>query len=598
MKKISIKIIYKTLLVSALLTTFSCKKLFDVAPQDQVDITNHYRNVYDANAAVIGIYGQFQSLADRYIILNELRADLMSPTVNADQNLRQINEHTETTDNPWADPRPFYKIILNCNDAMKNFDIMVQGGKMSNSDYQQRYSDVGAIRSWLYLQLGIQFGSVPYVTDALSSVDDLKDASKFPKITFDQLLTNLITFMGDSKRYLDVYSSTVSTTGATNTSLNTSVDGYATNIFFINKRCLLGDLYLWHGEYTKASAQYHTVCELGTVSGNLSGWQYDQFLVQNGDANNHVDIYYTNATDERTLVDNNNGGWRAIFGGPVGTLTGQEWVWSIPFDKNFLPQDPFVNLFSNTGGSYLLTASQLAMDNWNSQTQINGLPYDARKLISVRTVNGQPVIMKPLYYDVDATTFIPANVLQKQGRWLLYRGSTNMLHFAEAACNDATLGGTAGVKLAYALTNVGVTRVYDNTWPAAVALPADRTNIEQTFLPAPYNLDGRNGDTPNFRSTWYRQVGSRTRAYLQALDPSLASNKLGMENAIIDEDGLELAFEGQRWGDLMRVALRRNDPAFLADKVYNKLLRDGNPNAAATRAKLMTPANWYMPFKL
>jgi hypothetical protein len=72
----------------------------------------------------------------------------------------------------------------------------------------------------------------------------------------------------------------------------------------------------------------------------------------------------------------------------------------------------------------------------------------------------------------------------------------------------------------------------------------------------------------------------------------------GMENAIIDEAGLELAYEGQRWGDLERIALRRNDPSFLANKIYQKLLRDGNPNASTVQAKLMNPANWYLPFKL
>jgi hypothetical protein len=61
---------------------------------------------------------------------------------------------------------------------------------------------------------------------------------------------------------------------------------------------------------------------------------------------------------------------------------------------------------------------------------------------------------------------------------------------------------------------------------------------------------------------------------------------------------LENGFEGTRWADLMRVALRRNDPAFLADKVYAKLLKDGTPNAAAVRAKLMNKANWYLPFNL
>jgi len=72
---------------------------------------------------------------------------------------------------------------------------------------------------------------------------------------------------------------------------------------------------------------------------------------------------------------------------------------------------------------------------------------------------------------------------------------------------------------------------------------------------------------------------------------------LSIENSIIDEGALELAYEGYRWPDLLRVALRRNDPAFLADKIYNKLRKDGVADAAAVRAKLMDKKNWYLPFK-
>jgi len=71
---------------------------------------------------------------------------------------------------------------------------------------------------------------------------------------------------------------------------------------------------------------------------------------------------------------------------------------------------------------------------------------------------------------------------------------------------------------------------------------------------------------------------------------------LSIESGLVKEGALENAFEGTRWPDLVRVALRRNDPAFLADKIYSKLLKDGTPNAAAIRTKLMTPANWYLPF--
>ena len=54
---------------------------------------------------------------------------------------------------------------------------------------------------------------------------------------------------------------------------------------------------------------------------------------------------------------------------------------------------------------------------------------------------------------------------------------------------------------------------------------------------------------------------------------------------IIAEDALELAYEGERWSDLLRVAIRRNDPSFIADKIYDKLRKSGLSAGAATAAR-------------
>jgi hypothetical protein len=64
-----------------------------------------------------------------------------------------------------------------------------------------------------------------------------------------------------------------------------------------------------------------------------------------------------------------------------------------------------------------------------------------------------------------------------------------------------------------------------------------------------------------------------------------------VEDMIITEMALEGAFEGNRFSDLMRVALRRNDPAYLADKVAG---RSGTIDAAL-QSKLMNKDNWFLP---
>src|SRR5690606_8658547 len=109
-------------------------------PEDKLDKSQVYNTLADADAAVIGIYGQFASLGEKYILFNELRADLMDVTVNANPYLQQLSEHNTVLDNPYIDPTNFYKVILNCNDAIKNFKVMADKGKLSQEEFNHRYS--------------------------------------------------------------------------------------------------------------------------------------------------------------------------------------------------------------------------------------------------------------------------------------------------------------------------------------------------------------------------------------------------------------------------------------------------------------------------
>lgn len=558
-----------------------CKKVFDIKPQDQLDVTNAYQNVYDADAAVVGIYGKFMALADRYVILNELRGDLLNYTSNANESLRQISTHTVAAGNPYASPRPFYELIINCNDALEHFVVMQKEKRMTDDEFRQRYSDIGALRSFLYLQMGIHFGEVPYVTSSLSNVDAVKNAANFPRLSFPVLLDSLIRFT-EALPYKDLYPS--------GTNLNISVDGYPTQKFYVNKKVILGDLHLWKGNFIKAAEWYRQVMETGT-QGTVNGNYYSQYKL-GWDSNGDIDHYitYSRAGDASTLVTNTQ--WRIMFEQAFGTSGfDREWVWALPFDSKFKPDNSLIKLFSPIGGDYLVKPSNEIFSLWDNESQRvaqgGSIPYDARKLLSTATIGGQPVAMKNLYNYLNYNTLAPTSLLTRNGKWFLFRQTHLHLRFAEAA-NRA-----GKYRLSWGFLNSGIAGAY----PAPTS---DVTLYHNTLWePYPFNFDGRNSGSsgvPYYRADWYRNIGIRSRANLPDLAVPASDSLLTIENALIKETALENAFEGTRWPDLLRVALRRNDPSFIADKIYNKLLKDGTGDAAAIRAKLMNPANWYLPF--
>jgi hypothetical protein len=561
----SVGLVLLPLLVSA--GFWSCSKILNAPPKDVLTADNMYRNVFDADAAVIGVYGKLMNLSERYVVLNELRADLLTVTPSSNDYLKQLDAHNITADNPYANPRPFYEVVLNCNDVLHHFDIMLNDKKLKVEEYNMRYSDIAALRCWVYLQLGIQFGNVPYITDPLADAADLSQLSNAPRIPLGQLLDSLVKQM-ENLPYMQPYSTT--------SSLVTAVDGYSTNRFFINKQVIAGQLYLWKGDYRRAAIAFKSVMEAGGT-GNLHTNRING--ASKGD-NNDLAVGYTRYRewDENMLINNNAQGWRSIFARSEDNLFGNEWIWYLPFNKSFKPANPFINLFSNRGGAYLVKPSQYAMNNWNSQVQKNDFTYDARgRKFSYRILDGQPVVMKYLYNYLSETGFAPISLFEKNGRWFLYRAAELHLEYAEAANRDGHHSW-----LAYALLNQGMTTIPNKLSGEA----------------SPYSFDARKSDNPSITGDWCLNSGLRGRANLYSIViPAASDSTLLMEDAIINEAALELAYEGKRWPDLVRIALRRNDPAFLADKIYNKLLAENNPQAAAVRTRLMNKDNWWLPFK-
>ncbi len=570
----------------------SCQDVLDIKANEVVDQADNYHNVYDADNAIWGLYGKVSDLAENVVVLNELRADLMDVTPNATVDQAEINNHTETANNKYCDPAPFYEVILNANDILSNFDKMLAENKISQANYGPRYADVMAIRCWTYLQLGIQFKDVPYITDPLQSIESLSNSTLFPTKNLDELIPQLITDMQSVSAYLGVnmlssfYNQIITDNGK----------NFYLNMQFINKHILMGDLYLWNDQYVDAATQYKAYMDEADLSSSktqiknkVSTW------VWAGSNEPRFQVCYQRYKDQDVTSFRNM--WKEIFYRPttdvgnLGTIGLQdEMIWMISYSGSTNSASPFIKLFANSGvGEYQLKPSSYAIDSlWETQVQqSNGFVFDGRgRESSFDYVNGQPVVLKYLYdYYTSVTTDLNrtihlnyvniSNPYSRTGKWFLYRAALLHLRYAEAA-------NRAGYpRLAYALLNNGVKTNFD--WRRSDgSFRADREGVQYSSFPplndsvaakpypAPFYLDARQNDAPYtfLRSPWRDNGGIRGRAFLVNIPtPDYVHDGLGndhndsiqwIEKALIKEAALECGFEGQRWGDLLRVARRES----------------------------------------
>ena len=470
------KIYLPLLLLCAMASHTAC---VDTDLRDALDYEDTYTNVEDADYHIVGIYSQFMQLGEQMVVLNELRGDLMTITPNANEYLQQVEANKYSESNPYFSARPYYSVIANCNDALSNFDRMYQRHDLTQDEYAERYSDVQAIRCYVYLQLAAQFGQVYYMDEAITSMDQLNayQASAQP-IGLNELLPRLIACMESVPTLEDYEQSPLVVDGTSSVSL----DGQVLKQYFINKKLVLADLYLWAGrsqdDYRKAAHYYKEVMNKeadGVETVNSLYYRCNTFTYTGSTlptsatqtSNNYCagTLRYLEQ-DERSFFTT----WPYMFKNDVSAVPGTyEWVWAMTYTSTGQPKYPFIDLFESQewGGSYQLrpSANYIAETQRTDLLRINGAPHDPRGFgalvegsddyqgATFRVDAGDTVCAKYLYlYDPE----LPNN---KTGRLWLYRAAGIHLRFAEA------LNRAGYPDMAYGFLMGGPAGYYGGTYP-------------------------------------------------------------------------------------------------------------------------------------
>ena len=552
--------------VLGVLLLSSCSDILDTSSElVEFQEDNTLDHPTDSVYSVMGIVNRMQLIADRSVLLGEIRSDLVTPTEAASADLKRLAAFDFAEPNKYCQVSDYYAVINNCNYYLANVDTTLQ--RRGRTLFRYEYAAVKAFRAWTYLELVKNYGQVPLVTEPVMTEREAEEA-----------LTKRVATI---KEVCDYFIADLTPYALVELPQYGDINSYTSTEFFIPMRALLGDLCLWAGRYQEAARWYHDYLN-----------DKERFITLN--SSNRV--RWTSVTDFQRPTD-------------AYSTQGNEVISRIPMEQRVFDGivSDLLNVFSSTReNNYFFQVTPSAGMRQLSADQVYCMEY------KTETTTDTVYVPRSGFTD---------NILVGDLRLFSNYKKTSQGGQDEYS-EYSTLRQTIGKHTANSITTYRRTMVY-----LRYAEALNRSGLPQSaFAVLKYGLCSENnrthidsleqvaaGDLITFDETAFTRetvigihsIGSgdsECNAYYYMPQPStplatrqdtIAYQIPLVEDRIVTEMALEGAFEGYRFYDLMRVALRRGDPSYLADPVSR---RNGTSDPAV-RAHLMDTSNWYLPLK-
>ena len=578
----------KFLVLLLLLSFMSCGKMLEMdSEMVKFEGDNTLDTPEDTLNSVMGIIRQMQVVADRTVLLGEIRADLMQVNDKATTDIKALAVVPMTDEaNIYNQINDYYAIINNCNYYLANVDPEAQ--RLSKFIFKREYIAVKVYRAWTYLQLAKIYGKVPLVLNPLLSMEEAQQAMNMNPTDLqgicDYFISDLSQYVGskdDEEMEFPQYG---------------SVYGIDSRKLFIPLRVILGEMCLWTGRYTEAARYLHDY--LTKTSRPITiGISKVQWNVKNEEE------FYTSAPyDNRAgLATTENDANENIFVIPMETtefngiksLLGTVYN-SVEYNKYYAQVSPsqamkrisreedYLWLFSRT--STIKDSIRAPKDNLRSALMAGDLRlwgnYGTRKVNRDETSDYSEEIqtIKKL-----ANNFIP--IYRKQYVYLLYAEALNRAGFPHSA---------------FAVLKYGLCNEENEK-----RIPADELEKAGDLIDFPnsaYRITDKTIDDQKYPKNTMgihaRGCGNAECDKLYCIEKTVTSptDTIEMvEDLIVNEMALETAFEGLRYYTLMRIAMRRGNNSYLAEPISRRDDPDGTKKDMELYEKLMNRDNWYLP---
>ena len=562
----------------------SCEDFFNQESEYVIyEGDNALDNAADTIYSVIGVLNKLQAIADRTILLGEVRGDLVDVTDVTHADLRKVASFDIDADNKYNNPRDYYAIINNCNYFIANVDTAFRNNR-NEAIFLREYVAIKGFRAWTYLQLALNYGSVPFVDKPILTKEESE--KDYPRYDIKQICTYFINdLMPLADEKLPAYG---------------TIRGLDSRLFYFPIYLLLGELNLWAENYDQAALNYYKYISTRNgmnsaypISSNRAEWidsDWDSYS-WNEELISPKEEYSENA-ELITLIPGDSipsEGYYSELRDLFNSSADNEYKFSLKPSaalQNLSASQYYCHVETNAQGQRdtIYAPKNIVLEG--SKISVSG---DLRLLCVWDLVDGK---------NKNGDKIEEQNISKHSTRNVhIYRRTMLYLRMAEA------LNRAGYPVLAYKFLASGVNNkvIEDEVIPCYAEDPAKVAFLRQFDFPTDryglLNPGATASETANTIGIHSRGSGwGSASVYYQmpmpevAVEDTLAFQQEAVEDMIVNEAALEFAFEGTRFYDLMRVALRRGDADYLANRVA---LRTG-VNNEALRVKLQDKNNWYL----